>query len=154
MKATLSTVEPFARSIMRVVIGFTFSCHGSAKLFGILGGMNGHGARASVFTLMWAAGLIETIGGILILAGLFTNVVAFILCGEMAVAYFTVHAPHGHWPLQNGGELAVIYCFVFFYLLFAGAGPLSFDSAFRRKQRPPRTLSGPASAPGRRPDNP
>jgi putative oxidoreductase len=133
MSATLSRIEPFSRSIMRIVIGFTFSCHGMEKLFGILGGMNGHGTRAGVFTLMWVAGIIETTGGILILIGLFTNAVAFVLCGEMAVAYFTVHAPHGHWPIRNGGELAVVYCFVFLYLFFAGAGPISFDRAFRRK---------------------
>jgi putative oxidoreductase len=145
MSAIFSRIEPFARSIMRIVIGFTFSCHGMEKLFGILGGMNGHGARASVFTLMWAAGLIESIGGILILIGLFTHFVAFILCGEMAVAYFTVHAPHGHWPIQNGGELAVVYCFVYLYLVFAGAGPLSFDRAFRRKLRRPQDRLNPRS---------
>jgi putative oxidoreductase len=137
VSTTLSRIEPFSRSIMRIVIGFTFSCHGIEKLFGILGGMNGHGARAGMFTLMWAAGLIETIGGSLILLGMLTNVAAFILCGEMAVAYFTVHAPRGHWPVRNGGELAVVYCFVFLYFFFAGAGPLSFDRALRRKLHRP-----------------
>ena len=135
IQTTLSRVEPFARSIMRAVIGFTFSCHGSAKLFGILGGMNGHGAAAGVFTLLWAAGVIETIGGILIVVGLFTRAVAFVLSGEMAVAYFTVHAPRGHFPIQNGGELAVLYCFVFLYLIFAGAGSLSLDRALGLKQQ-------------------
>jgi len=135
VSANLSRIEPFARSIMRIIIGFTFSCHGMGKLFGILGGMNGHGARAGVFTLMWVAGIIEATGGILILVGLFTSAAAFILCGEMAVAYFTVHAPRGHWPIQNGGELAVIYCFVFLYLFFAGPGPISFDRAFRLQLR-------------------
>jgi putative oxidoreductase len=133
-QSTLLRIQPFAQSIMRIVIGFTFSCHGMAKLFGILGGVNGHGARSSVFTLLWAAGLIETTGGILILIGLLTNLAAFILCGEMAVAYFTVHAPRGHWPIRNGGELAVVYCFIFFYLIFAGAGPLSVDRALGRAQ--------------------
>jgi putative oxidoreductase len=138
---TFSRIEPFARSIMRIIIGFTFWCHGVAKLFGVFGGMNGHGARASTFSLFWAAGLIETIGGILILIGLFTSVVALILCGEMAVAYFTVHAPHGPLPIQNGGELAVVYCFIFFYFVFAGPGPISIDRAFRRKRWPVRTAS-------------
>jgi putative oxidoreductase len=141
IQTSLSRVEPFARSIMRIIIGFTFSCHGMAKLFGIFGGTNGHGARASVFTLFWAAGLIETIGGILLLLGLLTSLVAFILCGEMAVAYFTVHAPHGHFPIQNGGELAVVYCFVFLYFFFAGAGPLSVDRALRRAHWRARTGS-------------
>lgn len=131
-RTSLSRIEPFARSIMRIVIGFTFSCHGMEKLFGILGGVNGHGARAGVFTLFWAAGVIETVGGILILIGLLTSVAAFVLCGEMAVAYFSMHAPRGHWPIQNGGELAVVYCFIFLYLFFAGAGPLSVDRALRR----------------------
>ena len=135
VQSALSSVEPFVRSVMRIVIGFTFLCHGIDKLFGIWLGVNGHGAAASVFTLLWAAGVIEAIGGILILIGLFTSPVALVLCGEMAVAYFTVHAPRGHWPIQNGGELAVVYCFVFLYLLFAGAGPISLDRAFRRKFR-------------------
>lgn len=132
---TAPKIEPFARSIMRIIIGFTFSCHGMEKLFGILGGMNGHGMRAGIFTQMWAAGLIETVGGILILLGLFTSPVAFVLCGEMAVAYFSTHAPRGHFPIQNGGELAVVYCFVFLYLIFAGGGPLSLDRALRGKHR-------------------
>jgi putative oxidoreductase len=134
-QATVPSVEPFARSVMRIVIGFTFCCHGLEKLFGLLGGINGHGASAHIFTEMWAAGLIETVGGILVLVGLYTSIVAFILCGEMAVAYFSVHAPRGHWPIQNGGELAVVYCFVFLYLIFAGAGPLSLDRIVRRKRK-------------------
>jgi putative oxidoreductase len=135
VQTTLTRIEPVARSVMRIVIGFTFSCHGWSKLFGALGGLDGHGASAGVFTLLWAAGLIETIGGFLTVVGLFTNAAAFVLCGEMAVAYFTVHAPRGHWPIQNGGELAVIYCFVFFYLIFAGAGVLSLDRFLHRKRQ-------------------
>ncbi len=132
-KATLPGIEPFARSVMRIVIGFTFSCHGAQKLFGAFGGLNGHGATVHALTVLWIAAIIETVGGVLLLLGLFTSPVAFITCGEMAVAYFTVHAPRGHFPLRNGGELAVVYCFVFLYLIFAGGGPLSLDRALRRR---------------------
>jgi putative oxidoreductase len=132
-KLAVSGIEPFARSVMRIVIGFTFSCHGAQKLFGVFGGLNGHGATAHTLTVLWIAAIIETVGGVLLLLGLFTSPVAFITCGEMAVAYFTVHSPRGHFPIRNGGELAVVYCFVFLYLIFAGGGPLSLDRALRRR---------------------
>lgn len=128
-------VESYARSVLRIVAGFTFTCHGCQKLLGLFGGMGGHGARAHLFSLMWVAGCLETIGGALILLGLFTIPVAFILCGEMAVAYFMQHFPHGLFPIRNGGELAVLYCFIFLYLLAAGPGTVSLDSLVRRKRR-------------------
>ncbi len=124
--------EPFALSLLRIVAGFTFSLHGYQKLFGLFGGM-GHGAAARLFSLLGAAGAIETFGGALIFLGLFTRPVAFVLCGEMAVAYFKQHAPHGLWPISNGGELAVLYCFIFLLLMSAGAGPWSLDRAIRKK---------------------
>ncbi|MGH9402920.1 MAG: DoxX family protein [Terriglobia bacterium] len=127
-------LESYARSVLRIVIGFTFTCHGCQKLFGFFGGMGGGGAKARLFSLMWAAGCIETIGGVLILLGLFTVPVAFILCGEMAVAYFMQHYPHGVFPIRNGGELAVLYCFIFLYLFTAGPGAVSLDSIVRRKR--------------------
>jgi len=117
-----------AQGVMRIVIGFTFSCHGAQKLLGLFGGMGGHG-RAHVGSLPWVAGLIETVFGLLILFGFFTRPAAFILCGEMAVAYFLVHFPRGFVPLQNGGELAVVYCFVFLFFSMAGAGAFSVDGA-------------------------
>jgi putative oxidoreductase len=123
-RVTVPSVEPYARSVMRIVIGFTFSCHGLQKLFGMFGGMHGHSAH--VLTVLWIAGVIETIGGGLLVLGLFTSPAAFITCGEMAVAYFTQHAPRGHFPIRNGGELAVVY------LIFAGSGPISLDRALRR----------------------
>jgi putative oxidoreductase len=86
-----------------------------------------------MLSLLWFAGVIETFGGLLIILGLFTRPAAFLLCGEMAVAYFKQHAGRGTWPISNGGELAVIYCFVFLYLVYAGAGPLSLDRAVRKK---------------------
>ena len=94
----------------------------------------GHGAHAPTFSLLWVAGCLEVIGGLLIILGLFTRPVAFILCGEMAVAYFRVHARRGFWPVLNGGELAILYCFLWLYLVAAGAGPLSLDRFVRKRE--------------------
>jgi putative oxidoreductase len=129
----IRTLEPFARSLLRVVAGFTFSLHGMQKLLGLFGGLNGKGATVPLASLLGFAGSLELIGGLLLILGLFTSPVAFILCGEMAVAYFKAHLPHGFFPLLNHGELAVLYCFVFLYLCVAGAGPLSLDSLIRKK---------------------
>jgi putative oxidoreductase len=130
--AQTSSFEPYALSLLRIVVGFTFSCHGYQKVFGLFGGL-GHGATAHLGSLLGVAGILETIGGGLIFLGLFTRPVAFILCGEMAVAYFHQHAPRGLWPISNGGELAVLYCFIFLLLVSAGAGPWSLDRAVRKK---------------------
>jgi putative oxidoreductase len=121
-------------SLLRVVAGFTFIQHGAQKLLGLFGGMGGHGAHAPTFSLLWVAGCLEVVGGLLIILGLFTRPVAFILCGEMAVAYFRVHARRGFWPVLNGGELAVLYCFLWLYLVAAGAGPLSLDRFVRKRE--------------------
>src|SRR5580704_17996752 len=117
----MRSLQPYAHSLLRIAAGFTFSLHGYQKLFGCFGGMGGHAAH--FFSLIWVAGLLETIGGALILLGLGTTAVAFVLCGEMAVAYFMQHSPKGPWPIANGGELAVLYCFLFLFLFTAGAGP-------------------------------
>jgi putative oxidoreductase len=126
--SAIRTLEPFARSLLRIVAGFTFSLHGMQKVLGLFGGMNGNGATVPFASLLWFAGGLELIGGLLLILGLFTSPVAFILCGEMAVAYFKAHFPHGFLPLVNHGELAVLYCFIFLYLCLARAGPLSLDS--------------------------
>jgi putative oxidoreductase len=126
------TLGSYTHALLRIVIGFTFSLHGFQKLFGAFGGL-GHGAHAQTLSLLWFAGVLECFGGILIILGLFTRPVAFLLCGEMAVAYFKQHSVRGVWPISNGGELAVIYCFVFLYFVYAGAGPLSLDRAVRKK---------------------
>ena len=93
----------------------------------------GSGATAVFGSLMWTAAVLETAGGLLLVLGLFTRPVAFLLCGEMAVAYFRQHSPRGFWPILNGGELAVLYCFIFLYLAIAGAGPVSLDRLIREK---------------------
>lgn len=129
---TKGSLESYAHSLLRIAAGFTFSLHGFQKLFGFFGGL-GHGARAHFFSLLWLAGMLECFGGLLIMFGLFTRPVAFLLCGEMAVAYFKQHMPRGFWPIANGGELAVLYCFIFLTLAASGGGPLSLDRIIRKK---------------------
>ncbi len=123
--------ESYALALLRIVAGFTYSLHGFQKLLGFFGGL--HGARAHFFSEMWLAVVLESFGGLLILFGLFTRPVAFLLCGEMAVAYFKAHFPRGFWPIENGGEMAVLYCFIFLLLMTWGAGPLSLDRIVRKK---------------------
>src|SRR5271157_3142584 len=129
----IRTFEPFARSLLRIVAGFTFSLHGMQKILGLFGGMGGKGGTASFGSLPWIAGCLELVGGVLLIMGLFTTPVAFILSGEMAVAYFRAHSPQGFFPLVNHGELAALYCFIFLYLSVAGPGPLSLDAIARNK---------------------
>jgi putative oxidoreductase len=117
-------------SILRIVTAFLFMAHGAQKLFGFLAPPQA--AAQSLPPLMLVAGVLEFFGGLLILLGLFTRPVAFILAGFMAVAYFMAHAPGGFWPLQNKGELAVLYCFVFLFLAVAGGGEWSVDRLWRR----------------------
>ncbi|MDT7806761.1 MAG: putative oxidoreductase [Acidobacteriota bacterium] len=121
---------PRLLSVLRIIAGFLFLAHGAQKLFGFLAppGM----PSATMFSEMWVAGVLELFGGALLLLGLFTRPVAFILSGMMAVAYFQSHAPGGFWPLQNKGELAVLYCFVFLFLSVAGGGEWSVDRLLRR----------------------
>jgi len=121
---------PRLLSILRIVTAFLFMQHGAQKLFGLLGGFRG--GPPEFLSLSWFSGVFEFFGGLLLLLGLFTRPVAFILSGMMAVAYFKVHAPRGFWTIQNTGELAALYCFVFLYLSAAGGGPWSLDSIWRR----------------------
>ena len=125
--AFLAPWTPRMLGILRIVIGFLFLQHGSAKLLGIPHVAMFDGLQ--VFSLIGVAGILELVGGILILIGLCTRFTAFILSGEMAFAYFLAHAGAGPLPMLNGGELAVVYCFVFLYLAFAGAGAFSIDNA-------------------------
>lgn len=129
MNNLLVKATPLLLSVLRIVIGFLFLAHGTQKWLGF------PGSRANPVTLMsltGAAGLLELVGGALILFGLFTRPVAFILSGEMAVAYFIGHAPRNFWPLLNGGDLAVTWCFVFLYFAAAGGGPISLDRLLRK----------------------
>jgi putative oxidoreductase len=121
--------SPFFLSVLRIIAGFLFVAHGTQKVLSFP--VPPEHAMAGIIPQL--SGIIELIGGALLLIGLFTRVAAFICSGEMAVAYFMVHAKGGFWPLINKGELAVLYCFVFLYLFFAGGGPLSIDALLRRK---------------------
>lgn len=121
-----SPLTPHLQGVMRIVLAFLFMQHGTAKLFDLPAmGISG----APLLSMYGIAGLLEVIGGGLLLIGLFTRLVAFILSGMMAVAYFIAHAPQGFSPLLNKGELAVVYCFVFLFLSVAGAGSFSVDAA-------------------------
>ncbi len=123
MQKALGRFAPYFYVLLRVMAGLAFAQHGAQKLFGVLGAQQ----AVALASQRGLAGVIEFIGGIMIAAGLFTSPVAFIASGEMAWAYFQSHAPRGFWPIQNGGELAVLYCFIFLYLSAVGSGKLSLD---------------------------
>ena len=129
--AFVSTWAPRAQAVLRIVTAYLFVAHGSSKLLGVphIPALDG----VTLFSLMGFAGILELVGGILLLIGLFTRPTAFILSGEMAFAYFMGHASQGDAlvPMLNGGELAVLFCFVFLFFAFAGAGAWSVDR-FRR----------------------
>jgi putative oxidoreductase len=127
-----SSWAPELRSVLRIVAAFMFVQAGSMKLFAFPIGMPPDGGTAPLMTQVGIGGLLEFVGGALLLVGLFTRPVAFILSGEMAVAYFQFHAPQGFWTIVNQGQPAVLYCFIWLYLSAAGAGPWSVD-ALRRK---------------------
>jgi putative oxidoreductase len=120
----LSDWTPYALGILRIVVGLIFLEHGTQKLLGFPAGER---AFVDAFTLSWWAGLLELILGALITVGLFTRLAAFIASGEMAVAYWLAHAPQNFFPVNNGGDAAILYCFVFLFLVFAGPGKWSLD---------------------------
>ena len=124
-----SKQSPVLLSILRIVVAFLFMEHGAQKLFGVPGAGD---HTVELMSLMGFAGVLELFGGGLVLLGLFTRPVAFILSGEMAFAYFMAHLPAGFWPLLNHGESAVLYCFTFLYLSAVGGGPLSLDRVLRK----------------------
>ncbi len=115
-------------SILRIVTGFLFMEHGGQKLLHFPPAAH---PMSHLPPLLLVAGVLELFGGLLLLAGVFTRPVAFVLSGEMAVAYFTQHAPHGFWPIVNAGELALVYCVVFLYLAVVGGGPFSLERLWR-----------------------
>jgi putative oxidoreductase len=123
---------PRLLSVIRIILAFLFIPHGAQKLFGFMAPPQW--STPPIFSLVGVAGALEFFGGMLILLGLFTRPVAFILSGLMAVGYFMIHAPQGFWPLQNKGELAVIYCWLFLFLSVAGGGAWSLDRLFRRSR--------------------
>ena len=136
---------PRAQGLLRIVVGYLFLTHGTAKLF--------HVPHVAMFdniqlmSLIGLAGVIEVVGGLLVLIGLFTRPVAFVLSGLMAFAYFIGHAPKGFYPLLNGGNFAVVLCFLFLYLACAGGGAFSLDALLRRSGKgQPASGAAPARA--------
>jgi putative oxidoreductase len=121
-------------SVLRIVAALLFIEHGTQKIFGFPPAQ-GPSAPFVLASLLGLAGVLEFAGGIALLLGLLTRPIAFLLCGEMAVAYFKAHAPNGFLPLANHGELAVLYCFLFLYFSFAGGGPWSIDAIIAGSRR-------------------
>ena len=141
LEARLNSYYPIALSVFRVIFGLLFLCDGLSKLIA-------WPAPDVIAVGQWPeyyAGWIETITGALVAVGLFTRAAAFVASGEMAVAYFTAHLPHGFFPASNGGDIAVAYCFAFLLLAFAGGGPYALDArrAGWRSTGAPRRVSGP-----------
>ncbi|ACL63151.1 DoxX family protein [Methylobacterium nodulans] len=130
--ATLDRHAPTVLSVLRIVAALIFMAHGTQKVLGF----PAHPNPPGLMTLSGVAGILELIGGALLALGLFTRPVAFILSGEMAFAYFIAHAPRSFFPVLNGGDAAILYCFVFLYLVFAGPGPLSLDALGSRGRSP------------------
>jgi putative oxidoreductase len=127
---TLERIEPYALSILRILVGLLFCEHGTAKLFGF----PPHGPIQHFPDLEFFAGSIECFGGALLALGLFSRVVAFLMSGEMAIGYFMMHAPKSFFPLLNAGEAAVLFCFIFLFLAVAGPGPLCLDAVLWRRR--------------------
>ena len=127
MERWLGKYSDLYYGLMRFVVGLLFACHGAQKLFGLFGGI---GASAS--PQITAAGVIEFFGGALIALGLWAGYAGFIASGEMAAAYFMMHAPKEFWPIVNKGELAVLYCFIFLYIASRGSGRLSIDALIKK----------------------
>ena len=130
--ASLDRMRPQFLSILRIVVALLFIQHGTTKFFGFPAA-----GPASLPPLIIVQGLLEIVGGVLLLVGAYSRIIAFILSGDMAVAYFMSHFPKSFFPMANGGNLAVLYSFVFLYIFFAGGGPWSVDEALlKREQRP------------------
>jgi len=129
LEQTVAGYSPYVRSIVRIVVALLFLEHGLSRLFGWPSAL----PSPPVLTMYWFAGAIELVGAVFLLLGLFTRPMAFIASGEMAFAYFISHAPRNFFPILNGGDGVILYCFIFFYLAFAGAGPWSVDAIWRKR---------------------
>jgi putative oxidoreductase len=127
-----STWGPQLQSVLRIVASLVFMQAGTMMLFAFPAGMPPGGGTAPFLSQLWIGAVLEVFGGAFLLVGLFTRPVAFLLAGEMAVAYFQFHFPQGFWPVLNGGVSAAVYCFVWLYLSAAGAGPWSLDARLRK----------------------
>ena len=126
---------PYLLGLLRIAAAIMFILSGTMKIFAFPAGMPPDNATAEPFSQIWIGGMLEVFGGALLLVGLYTRPIAFLLSGMMAVAYFQFHAPGGVWPIMNGGVAAALYCFVWLYFSAAGAGALSIDAARARGRR-------------------
>jgi putative oxidoreductase len=131
-----TNLAPYFFALLRIIAALLFLAHGTQKLFGYPPGQPYTGFPN--FSMLGIAGMLEVFGGLLVLVGLFTRPTAFILSGEMAVAYFRAHNPRDFFPLLNGGEITVLFCFYFLYLSAAGAGPFSLDHVLSQRRGGPR----------------
>jgi putative oxidoreductase len=120
----LSRYAPIFLAVLRIVAGLLFLEHGTQKLFGFPPGEH---AGAPIYSIYWVAGVLELVLGVLLVLGLFTRPAAFLASGEMAVAYWMSHAPQDFYPVNNGGDASILFCFIFLYLVFAGPGRFSLD---------------------------
>jgi len=130
MERFLAGYAPQAYALLRIIVGLLFFCHGAQKVFGLFGGIGG--AAVPLASLFGVAGVLELILGALVTVGWLAGYAAFLASGEMAAAYFIAHFPQGFWPIQNNGEMAVFYCFVFLYMATQGAGIWSIDGAKKK----------------------
>ncbi|WP_244669517.1 DoxX family protein [Kaistia sp. 32K] len=126
----LSKFQPSALGLLRIVSALIFFEHGTQKLLGF----PASDSMPAFLSLGWTAGVLELVGGFLLLIGLFSRPVAFLLSGQMAVAYWLAHAPRGFYPALNGGDAAILYCFIFLFIVFAGPGRWSVDGALGRER--------------------
>jgi putative oxidoreductase len=133
LAARWSYWAPYLLSVLRIIAAFVFIQFGSAKLLAIPAAIMPGGGTAPLTSLAGFAGSLELVGGALLLLGLFTRPVAFLLAGEMAIAYFMGHAPQGFWPVLNQGTPAILFCFIWLYISSAGSGPWSLDALRRGK---------------------
>lgn len=132
-----SKAAPYLRSLLRIVAAFMFMQAGTMKLFSFPIGMPPQVGPLNLWSEVGIAGILETFGGALLILGLFTRPVAFILAGEMAVAYFQFHFPQSYWTIINNGQAAVFYCFAWLYFSAAGGGPWSLDAVLKRRTEKP-----------------
>ncbi|OON76689.1 DoxX family protein [Streptomyces tsukubensis] len=146
MSPLLNRSQPYALGLFRIVVGLLFTCHGAASLFGVLGGTQGGGTVPAGTWPGWYAAVIQLVGGALVTLGLGTRVAALISSGSMAFAYFHVHQPHALWPLQNGGEPSVMFCWAMLLLVFTGSGALGVDRLLAGRSATPPLGSPTASS--------
>lgn len=130
------SLAPWFQSVLRIMAALSFMTHGTLKLFAWPVGQR-PGTPVELLSQMGLAGVLEVCGGTLLVLGLFTRPVAFLLCGEMAVALFQAHLPRSAFPVLNGGEAAMLFCFLWLYISAAGPGPLSLDAVFAKRRNAP-----------------